>query len=619
MLTTVNKVLATARRLRIAVVLLWIVPIPFVVFCLSVRADPSLDEQLFRAVENPKQDAIAIADVLQRGANPNATEAVGTALVAAIASGRVVAIELLLKFGADPNLCPKGAWCPLTDALYCESDNSDDAKREKIAALLLQAGANPNGTLNESNNPLAQALSHGNLRIANLLLSAGANPNGTGHLQKPLEAALLAKQHDMAQQLIRAGAKLDFNETLLYTVAENGDADSIALILQYGVGRQKSLQQVSSALVPATEKNCAACVRRLLQAGARFPLNQPYSDRYTSTWLYLIGHSSAPVLQAFFDNGLNLRATDDDKNTLLHFAAEGGRADSVAWLLEHNVNADVRETYYGRTPLMVAAARGNISVLQPLLHGGSKVWLLDKAGNTAKILFNESLQSIPLKRTEAIRALESYGALEYMGARLPLPLYDGQLVWSKQEDITSFIYTSLPFLPRSVRFFGIPTPYGLENRKLSFIDGYAKHLLFAVLPGEQVIKLTEANDFTKLGFRLSLKEEALQFVRILSYQSLRFEKMDFSELPAKDSCLTISGWSGNLSATALNAGTSFTVRRYMLPREMLEHFSFSREREMPLPNLIEATEQVASDGSYTVTTKIITTPNLVLKFNCIAL
>ena len=568
---------------------------------------------------------------LRDGANPLAVLSDGgiTVLSRAIVGGHVEAVALLLDSGADPNSCPKGSdgWCPLTGALYVTSDDLDDAKREKIVKILLKAGADPDGN-SSKDNPLSAALLHKHAGIVELLLEAGANPNGTPNDLAPLSVALRSKQAHIARRLILAGAKPKVEENLLVLAAQNADADAISLLLQFGQ-KPNSQPAGSPELAEATRRDCAECVRLLLEAGARSVLMERYA--YASpTWFEIIGRAGPQVLDAYAAHGLDLKTIDQKRYTFLHNAAALGQAASVKWLVQHGAQVDALDEHH-TTPLMLAAANGQLELVQALLDAKASVSLRDKWGKTAKSLAAREVKNAKLRHAEVIRLLEAYGASEYVGTKLPPSEFDGELAGKSQVDVTGSFYKQLPFLGPNLRFF--VTVNRAEDEALSVHPnpGVVTASVFAVLPDHQVIKLATVNDFTKLHLRLRSKEEALQLVRVFSdpwlaigtdLWAVNFEGMDLMELPDNTSCISVSqeplrkAEVGNppVVASENRGGSAFVVTRYMVPRPRFGVFV-----SQSLASLARATERVAFDGRYSMTTEMVSTPGLELVQRCLGL
>lgn len=91
----------------------------------------------------------------------------------AVICGQLAATELLLKFGADPNIRNRLGESPLHQA----SDNQNHA----IADILLQYNADPNLQTKEGDTPLHVAAFRGDEKMVYLLLKYKADPNMQNH------------------------------------------------------------------------------------------------------------------------------------------------------------------------------------------------------------------------------------------------------------------------------------------------------------------------------------------------------------------------------------------------------------------------------------------------------
>ena len=161
---------------------------------LKAKADPNAvlpsgETPLLIAARNGRVEALKL--LLVAGANVKAAEPERgqTALMWAAAEGHTRAVELLLEFGAELKAKSKGGYTPLLFAVR-------EGRRETVR-LLLAKGANVNDTLPSSNrvrrggkseteNPvtgpaaLDLAVANAHFELAAMLLEAGADPNGAG-------------------------------------------------------------------------------------------------------------------------------------------------------------------------------------------------------------------------------------------------------------------------------------------------------------------------------------------------------------------------------------------------------------------------------------------------------
>lgn len=116
-------------------------------------------------------DVAAMTRMLNAGLDPNARDDAGyTPLIAAARSGNVAVIRLLTSRGADPNLhdAAVNSWTPLLHAIH--------KAQRGATAVLLEGGANPNGTDTRGTTPLMMAAGYGYTDIVKILLAHGANP-----------------------------------------------------------------------------------------------------------------------------------------------------------------------------------------------------------------------------------------------------------------------------------------------------------------------------------------------------------------------------------------------------------------------------------------------------------
>jgi ankyrin repeat protein len=156
-------------------------------------------------------DAIGMDQLLRQGASRELLDAL---LQSAIERDDVAIVQLLLKYGANPNAWTGGpAETPLLTAARIGS--------WEITELLLGARANPNGRggiPDRTRYPLQTAASYGHRRVVAVLLSAGADPNarlspvGQGQRvmrdQGPTALMEAARWGDreMVEMLLRSGA-----------------------------------------------------------------------------------------------------------------------------------------------------------------------------------------------------------------------------------------------------------------------------------------------------------------------------------------------------------------------------------------------------------------------------
>ncbi len=240
-------------------------------------------------------DLEALRALLEHGADPNAANEIG-ATPLLWAAGDSEKVRLLLQQGANPNARSALGNTPLiAAAAYADS--------ETTVALLLDAGASAAHRNAGDETALAAAAGMGNVATVRLLLAHGGDPKASFepwsvlHSRKPeiaeivtlladggadlnrsddfaghaLNYALLNEQFDVAELLVRRGARLD---------------------LTTPVGRVPPV-----VLAAYTEGDHDRMARLLLAQGAPIAAKAA-SDETALHWAKLRGHSALPAMLA---------------------------------------------------------------------------------------------------------------------------------------------------------------------------------------------------------------------------------------------------------------------------------------------------------------------------------
>jgi hypothetical protein len=145
--------------------------------------------------------------------------------------------------------------------------------KPEIAALLLEAGADPNSTNASKRTPLHLAVDRNSPAIAAALLKAGARPN---ELDKegwtPLHHAAAKNQLETARTLLAGGANpmtpSARGGTPLHEAAASGGAEIIRLLLEHKVDPQLKSHDGRTALDIAREYKNQAAIDALPAASA---------------------------------------------------------------------------------------------------------------------------------------------------------------------------------------------------------------------------------------------------------------------------------------------------------------------------------------------------------------
>jgi len=101
-------------------------------------------------------------------------------------------------------------------------------------------------------------------------------------------------------------------------------------------------------------------------------------------FLYLAGKGDLEKLKLLKNKGVNIRAVDGNGRNALHYASYlSNSVEPVKWLIDE-VNIDIEtKGKFQRTPLLCAARKGQLKLLELLKNKGSDITAIDKGGDNA--------------------------------------------------------------------------------------------------------------------------------------------------------------------------------------------------------------------------------------------
>eukprot|EP00095_Tigriopus_kingsejongensis_P001585 maker-scaffold831_size90909-snap-gene-0.17 protein:Tk01585 transcript:maker-scaffold831_size90909-snap-gene-0.17-mRNA-1 annotation:"inversin protein alternative isoform" len=271
-----------------------------------------------------------------------------------------------------------------------------------ITKALVEAGADVN-----LDHPLQVALRDGNTQVGLYLMEQGADINGDSNekVLPALHAAAHSGDVMAIERLIILGADVNAralprNETALFWAVASGKAKAVRTLLRNGADPELRNSDGLTILFDAVvyPKILIFIMRR-----AKFDVNQ-YSRLHDATLLvlavdkavfktvkYLLTQTSAqvnptqgrvPLLesakldmakfpQILLENGANVSAVNSKGMTALHIGSMSGFFTTVEALLEFQAPPNVRTSFEGATPLLLATRNGHGLVVSSLLAHGA--------------------------------------------------------------------------------------------------------------------------------------------------------------------------------------------------------------------------------------------------------
>ena len=246
----------------------------------------------------------------------------------AIESGSCELVEELLTNGADVKALGRRTMTGL------EWESLPGTRHRPTVGSTLSLGAV---------SPLCMAAYKGRTDVARLLIANGAPLDWGCDREEdgvtPLDSAVSENQAEMAEMLLKAGAKVegasgDFLWPLLAAVA-NGRSEIVRLLL------------VHSASVARADQNGDTVLH------------------------WAVGNQETTCVELLLGKGASANARNTHGQTPLHVAAEEGRDDLAERLLLSGASVSVKDND-GKTPLRLAIEKKHDSVAEVLRKAGAK-------------------------------------------------------------------------------------------------------------------------------------------------------------------------------------------------------------------------------------------------------
>lgn len=347
-------------------------------------------EQARQKAVKKAQDALIVAakagDVgqvraqIQAGADVNARDSgQRTALLNAVRGGQLPVVRALIEIGANLDVRDLEGRTALMEAAR---------RKETMPALdLVAAGADVNLQDKDGWTALMFAAKEGTLAAARAIIRS-PKQSSLDALAKETSALGLAAErgsHALVRALIEAGAsvrKPEIGGRALQLAAQEGHADVARTLMEAKAPLGFAAWEGEPALHAAAARGQALVVEALLEAG----LDPDQADRAGQTALMKAasgGHDKA--VASLLRLGAAPEIADRDGWTaLMHAGAHpsSGSVTAIRDLVHAGAAVNRRAGTDGKTPLMIAAWKGNELATDELLRSGAQA-ALTSGGKTA--------------------------------------------------------------------------------------------------------------------------------------------------------------------------------------------------------------------------------------------
>ncbi len=278
-----------------------------------------------------------------------------TPLIGAANNGQLNTVTALLAHGADVDAADDRGRTPLYHAV--KNGHGD------VAAALLRHQADPNLSP-PGKTPLYFAVASGNAPLVDQMLRQGAAANIKDH--PPLLLAAAAGHTKIAELLLERQADIhavsDTGDTPLHIAAGKGHQFLVKLLLRKQADVTIKNKFDETPLHRAVEGNHKPVIDDLLNVDA--PV-----DIYAA-----IGLGDLDRVRKELEADEELVHATRRNLTPLHAAAQRGRLEIVALLLEHGADPNAKaDNNAGATPLYLAAIGGHLDTVQLLIENEAVV------------------------------------------------------------------------------------------------------------------------------------------------------------------------------------------------------------------------------------------------------
>ena len=293
-----------------------------------------------------------------------------TPLLWATFSGNDEACRILLKYGADINLCSRDN--DKKTALYIAIEN----KFSKSVHLLLQHGFNFRQRIFKHETYFLYACFIGNAKSVEGLINVGCNVNQTNGLRENgLVIAAKNRHFEVSRLLVKNNCHLneiDGKEgwTALKWASYHGDESTIHILLKFNANFNHDDPSHSTPLMLASMNGHLDCVKILLKAEAKQDVNAVNEYEWSALML-AVNNNHVEVVRLLLNHNANPDLQNNDGSTALYIAARLNLWKMIEILLQYNANTRLKASDSGSV-MIPASVNGNKKIVNFILHARNK-------------------------------------------------------------------------------------------------------------------------------------------------------------------------------------------------------------------------------------------------------
>ena len=267
-----------------------------------------------------------------------------TPLEEAAASGNLPVVELLIRYGADPNYRDRDGW----SAIHWAAEEG----HQEIVRFLLDHGANPNAVSSYGTSPLHCAANGGNPVIVSLLLNMReVDPlKSTCHGWTALHhAAFMGHSHLVGVLLqddrVRPTASLQDNHgwSVLHLAIHSRDLDTVRMLLD------ESIIPDPQALVDESGLNAEEWLDRgptsdSQKATNTLAFSKSRCCRAATKLRDAVAIGNAPLVRFLLESGYHINSVNSGERTALYYAAKKSMHSIMDVLLAWGADPNILPT-----------------------------------------------------------------------------------------------------------------------------------------------------------------------------------------------------------------------------------------------------------------------------------